>query len=108
MSEKPRTWDRAELLALLSASATLAGLCITVVALMNTLNSATSSLSIVDDVLAVCAGMFLLCTFCIFWALKAPTSALSSGLSKVADGLFLLALSGMTVAGFISLHHLVA
>lgn len=108
MSEKPRAWDRAELLALLSASATLAGLCITVVALMNALNKAASSASIVDDVLAVCAGMFLLCTYIIFWALKAPTSGLTIALSKVADVLFLLALSGMTIAGFISLHHLVA
>src|SRR5512133_2910342 len=108
MSDNPRQWDRAELLALLSASATLAGLCITVVALMNTLSRGMSFASVVDDVLAACAGAFLLCTYIIFWALKARVSALTTTLTKIADLLFLLALSGMTVAGFISLHHLVA
>ena len=102
------TWERGELLALLSASATLAGLCITVVALMNTLNRAASSVSVVDDVLAVSAGAFLLCVYLIFWALKAPSAVLARALTRAVDVLFLCALSAMTVAGFISIHHLVA
>ncbi len=106
--DKPTTWDRAELLALLSASATLAGLCITVVALMNTLNRAISSVSLVDDVLSVSAGAFLLCVYLIFWALKAPSAGLARSLTKAVDALFLAALSAMTIAGFISIHHLVA
>ena len=100
--------DRAELVALLTASATLAGLCITVVALMNTLRKEASAATVVDDVLAICAGAFLLCTYLIFWALKARSPQYGAVLVKVVDVLFLAALSGMTVAGFISLHHLVA
>lgn len=106
MSDKPDASERAELLALLSASATLSGLCITIVALMNTLGRA-ASVSLVDDALALCAGAFLLCVYLIFWALKARTSALSRALTKIVDVLFLSALSAMTIAGFVSLHHLV-
>ncbi len=94
------------MLALLSASATLSGLCITIVALMNTFSKA-ASVSLVDDVLAVSAGAFLLCVYLIFSALKARTAAVSRTLTKIVDVLFLSALTAMTIAGFVSLHHLV-
>jgi hypothetical protein len=54
-------WRRDELISLLSTSSELAGLCITVVALMNTYNKARADVTVVDDMLAVCAAVFLLC-----------------------------------------------
>ncbi len=66
---EPRTaanWQRQELLSLLSTSGSLAGLCITVVALMNTFGKTHAEVSIVDDMLAMCAGAFLLCIYLIF------------------------------------------
>ena len=104
MAEKEGPWDRAELLSLLSASATLAGLCITVVALMNALDRAKSAISIVDDVLAICAAAFLICTYVIFWALRTSNRALSVKLTKLADVMFLVALSAMTLAAFIMIY----
>jgi hypothetical protein len=98
---RPNTWNRTELLSLLSVTGTLAGLCITIVALMNTFDRARTATTIVDDVFVLCAAVFLVNIYLIFWALRAKTSTLSMTLSKIADGVFLLALSGMTVASFI-------
>ena len=104
MSSNPEPWNRTELLNLLSASATLAGLCITIVAVMNTFNKTVNSISVVDDILAISAASFLLCTYLIFWALRTHSSALSITITKVIDVIFLLALSAMTVAGFIMIY----
>jgi len=100
----PANWQRQELLSLLSTSGSLAGLCITVVALMNTFGKAHAEVSIVDDMLAMCAAAFLLCVYLIFWALRAHETSLSALLIKVVDGLFLLAMTSMTVAAFIMIY----
>ena len=101
---KTQTRARDELLSLFSVSGTLAGLCITVVAFMNAANREQSAVTIVDDVLAVCAAVFLTCIYLIFWALKTKSAKLASLLVKVVDSLFLLALTSMTIAAFIMIY----
>jgi hypothetical protein len=91
-------WRREELLSLLSTSAQLAGLCITVVALMNTFDKTRAYISIVDDILAVCAATFLLCIYLIFWALRSHKPSISEALIKMVDGVFLLAMTAMTLS----------
>lgn len=95
------TWLREELLQLLSLSATLAGLCITGVALLHALGRSTLPQTIADDTLAISALLFLMCTYIIFFALRTKDNALALILEKVADILLLLALTGMVAAGFI-------
>lgn len=92
MSRAPRqaTWIREELLHLLSASGTLAGLCITGVTLLHTMGRASLPETLADDVLAISALL-----------------SLASLLEKVADTLFLLALSGMVGSGFIMVYALI-
>lgn len=97
-------WRREELLSLLSTSGALAGLCITVVALMNSFDKTRADVSIVDDVLAVCAAAFLLCIYLIFWALRSHKTSISEGLIKVVDGVFLLAMTAMTIAAFMMIY----
>ena len=96
-------WRREELLSLLSGSAQLAGLCITVVALMNTFDKTRAYISIVDDILAVCAATFLLCIYLIFWVLRSHKPSISEALIKVVDGVFLLAMTAMTFAAFMTI-----
>ncbi|SEQ82866.1 hypothetical protein SAMN04488038_11150 [Solimonas aquatica] len=98
---------REELLSLLSTSGTLAGLCITVVAFMNTFDKSRSDVSIADDAFAICAAVFLLCIYVSFWALKSGTSRVAGLLVTVADTLFLIALTGMTLAAFIMVYTIV-
>ena len=96
-------WRREELLSLLSTSAQLAGLCITVVALMNTFDKTRAYISMVDDILAVCAATFLLCMYLIFWALRSHKPSISEPLIRVVDGVFLLAMTAMTFAAFMTI-----
>ena len=95
---------REELLSLLSTSGSLAGLCITIVALMNTFDKTRADVSSVDDMLAVCAAAFLLCIYLILWTLRSHRNSLSVVLLRVVDGVFLLAMTTMTIAAFLMVH----
>jgi hypothetical protein len=97
-------WGREELLGLLSNSANLAGLCVTVVALMNTFDRSNATASMVDDLFAVCAAVFVLCTYVIFWTLRTIKGNIPVWLMRTIDGLFLAALTSMTVASFILIY----
>lgn len=97
-------WGRAELLHLLSVCGTLAGLSITIVAFMHAYGQHRSSATIVDDMLALCATLFLVCIYLVFWALRTPRPGLLAKLIRVIDGVFLAALTTMTVAAFVMLY----
>ena len=97
-------WRRDELLSLLSTSGNLAGLCVTVVALMNTFSKSRTDVTIVDDVLAVCAAGFLVCIYIIFWALRTKESDRFDVLVKAVDAVFFLALASMTIVAFIIVY----
>ena len=101
---KPAPWVREELLHLLSVSATLAGLCVTVVALMNTLGQRNSTATVVDDMFALCALLFLASTYLIFWALKTKNPGLAKLLVRLLDVVFLVALTVMTGAAFVMVY----
>ncbi len=59
-SPDPRShWGREELLHLLSACGTLAGLSITIIAFMHGFDRARTAVTVVDDMLALCAALFL-------------------------------------------------
>ena len=102
--QSARNWRRDELLSLLSTSGGLAGLCITVVALMNTFDKKHASVSIIDDIFGLCAAIFLLCTYLIFWALRSHSPARSAVLTKILEVLFLIALTCMIIAAFMMIY----
>ncbi|MDD2609405.1 MAG: hypothetical protein PHX60_06860 [Giesbergeria sp.] len=99
-----KEWDRTELLSLISASSTLAGLCITVVAVMNSISKNDQAITIIDDIFALCAAGFLLCTYLIFWALRSKSDRTRLMLINVIDVLFLAAISSMTFAAFMMIY----
>jgi len=103
-STRNSTWLREELLHLLSLSGTLAGLCITGVALIHTLGRSSLPATVADDALAVSALLFLVCTYAIFFALRTKRDVLALTLEKIADVLFLMALTGMVASGFIMVY----
>jgi len=94
-------WVREEQLHLLSLSGTLAGLSITGVTLFHTIGRGSEVRTIADAVLAGSALLFLLCTYCIFFALRTKRQRLAPSLVNLADSLFLAALTGMVGAGVI-------
>ena len=97
-------WGREELLGLLSNSANLAGLCVTVVALMNTFDRSNAAATIVDDLFAICAALYLICTYVIFWTLRSFSGNVPMWLIRTIDGIFLLALTSMTVSSFLLIY----
>lgn len=99
-------WLREEMLHLLSLSGTLSGLCITGVTLFHTMGNASLQETLADDILAISALMFLLCTYMIFFTLRTRQESLALTLEKVVDSLFLLALTGMVMSGFIMVYKL--
>ena len=103
---KSDTWLREELMHLLSVSGTLAGLCVTVVALMKTLGSSAGTATVVDDMFAVCALLFLTCTYLIFWVLRTRNPGTEKALVQVVDLAFLVALTVMTAAAFVMVYTL--
>ena len=98
------SWQRDELLHLLSLSGTLAGLCITGVTLFHTLGKTSLPETVADDALAISALLFLLSTFTIFSALRTRHFRLANALERLADSVFLLALTGMVASGFIMVY----
>ena len=97
-------WLREELLQLLTLCGTLAGICITGVTLFRTLGRASLPETVADDVLAVSALLFLLCTYLIFFALRTSHYRIARGMENVAEALFLAALTGMVGSGFVMVY----
>jgi hypothetical protein len=103
-SSQNRNWQRAELMHLLSLSGALAGFCITGVTLFNTVGKGSIPETIADDVLAIAALIFLLCTYTIFIALRIKNDKLALILEYATETLFLIALTGMVTAGFVMVY----
>jgi hypothetical protein len=97
-------WVRDELLHLLSVSGTLAGLCVTVVAVMHSIGRDGFTTTIIDDLFALCALFFLSCTYLIFWALRRQRSSGAHFLIRIVDTIFLVSLTLMTAAGFMMVY----
>ena len=100
--QQERSWLRTELLQLLSAAATLSGLCITGLSLLKHQGVKMGTI-LADDALAMSSLLFLLCTGLIFFALRYRSPQILRWL-KAADILFLLALSSMVLAGFLLVY----
>jgi hypothetical protein len=101
---RSNVWVRDELLHLLSVSGTLAGLAVTVVALMHTLGKEDVATTVIDDIFAVCALIFLLCTYGTFAALRLQPAPVAGVLVRIIDTMFLVGLTLMTAAGFMMVY----
>jgi len=97
-------WMREELFQLLSISATLSGLCITVVALMKNISKVDLSATIVDDMFVISAVLFLVCVYLIFFALKTRVPKLVATLLKVIDLIFLTGMTIITLAALFMVY----
>ena len=97
-------WLRNEMLHLLSLSGTLAGLSITGITLLQKTGKDSVTVTIADDALAFSAFTFLICTYIIFFALRAKTRSIAFAMEKLVDFLFSVALTAMVASGFIMIY----
>lgn len=98
---RPTPWQREELLQLLSLASNLAGLSITGVTLFYTVGRVSTVQSVADDMLVVCALLFLFCAYLIFVVLRQRESALRQRLERIADALFLGGMTLMVATGMV-------
>ena len=94
-------WLREELLHLLAMSGNMAGLCITGVTLFYTVGHSSRAATIADDLLALCAVLFLLCAYVILFALRARASNAAARLERVADVMFMGGMTLMVATGLV-------
>jgi hypothetical protein len=92
------------LLALLSASGTLAGLSMTLVGIVNLKIAETKVGSIADDLFLFAALGFLTVCFLIFFTLRRLQSARVQYWTNVIDFVFLLSLSMLVISGFVVVY----
>ena len=91
-------WARSEMMGLFSVSSTLAGLSLTISTLFNIIDRKAAIATTADNVLTLCATMFISCTFLIFWCLRTPNDTTGRRLMLLVDTLFFLALLLMLVS----------
>jgi len=105
MPQHLRTQDETDLrellLRLLPMSASLAGICIAAVTLFPTKDRLAT---IADDLLAVCAFLFLISTYLSFWALRTRRHRLFNKLAGISDSTFFGALTLLVGVGFLMVY----
>ena len=102
----PTEQTRDLLLRVLSVQASLAGFSIAAIGLIRFSTRSQSFSTFADDLLGLCALVFLVSTYLTFWALRTRSDARMQWLARWVDGLFLAGLTGLVTAGFMILYAL--
>ena len=90
--------DRDVLLRLLSVTASLAGLCMAALGLMEYGTPEATYRTLADEVIALAALLFVCCVYLILWALRTRSPRRAWSLGRIVDWIFLVALTTMLVA----------
>jgi multisubunit Na+/H+ antiporter MnhF subunit len=99
---------RAQLSAhILSVSAGLVGVCVTVIGLFRVVLRAQQVDSIADNLLAIDGLVFLVACFLAYLALRAHTAARAERLERVADVVFLAGLTMMVAVGALIAYEII-
>jgi hypothetical protein len=75
-----------------SISAAMVGVCLTAIGILRLVVAQTRVQTFGDDLLAVDAVLFVLCSFVSFWSFKTAEPTTRQKLRLLVDGLFMLAL----------------
>ncbi|WP_395750100.1 hypothetical protein [Prosthecobacter sp.] len=81
-----------------TASAAMVGVCLTVISIVQTFTRSHLVQTLVDEILAVNAMLFLGACFLSYWALRTRSSRRMHRVESAADVIFLLGLSGTVLA----------
>lgn len=75
-----------------SISAAMVGVCLTAIGILRLVAAQTKVQTLGDELLAVDAVIFVLCSFLSFWSFKTRQPRFRHRLRLVVDGLFIIAL----------------
>lgn len=90
-----------------AVSAGLVGVCLTVVGLFNIFRQPGASGGMADNLIAIDAMIFLLACLSAYLALRSERQAQWRRLERLADGLFLLGISGMVLISAMIAYELI-
>ncbi len=101
-----REWDvqRDLILRLLPPTATLAGLCLAGVSLFSIHPRLNKADTVIDDILAVNALLFLISFYLTMWSVRTKTKSRALKLSYWVDNIFLLAITLLVLVGFLMVY----
>lgn len=85
------------MLAIFSVSAGMVGVCLTGIGLLQVVTSVKKAGTISDELLAVDAGLFLVCCLLIFGSFRLKRDGIRQRLQKAADTAFFLGLVLMAI-----------
>ena len=92
------------LLALLSTSGTLAGISLALVGIVNFRITSTKVESAADNIFLFAALGFVMVCYLTFFAIRHIDSRHLQRLANIIDGVFLLSLTLLVVAGFVTVY----
>jgi len=81
-----------------SASATLLGVCLTVIGIIRVVITSSHNDTLADDIVALGAVMFMSCCFLSYWAMRSRAVRRLHRVEKIADAFFLIGLSLLAIA----------
>lgn len=90
-----------------SASATLVGVCVTLIGVFKAINELKNVATLADDLLTLDATAFMLACLFSYSALKSKKGRFGTALERVADGVFLAALCLLVIIGGLITYELV-
>ncbi|WP_051277863.1 hypothetical protein [Solimonas flava] len=101
---QPLARDEQLLERLLSTSASMTGVCVALLSVVQIIADSRKIQTLADDALAVDSLFFLVCCYLAIWALRTRDPARAHLLSKTVDYLFLTGMTGLVVIGFMIVY----
>jgi hypothetical protein len=80
-----------------TVSSAMVGVCLTVIGLVRVVITLGTADTLADDLLAADALLFLISCLLSYWALRSRGLRRMHRLERIADGIFILAMTGMVV-----------
>lgn len=91
---------------LLSTSASMTGVCVALLSVVQIIADSRKVRTATDDALAVDSLFFLVCCYLAIWALRTRSRQRTRTLAILIDYLFLVGITGLVVIGFMIVYTL--
>ena len=102
--EEAQTREERLLERMLSTSASMTGVCVALLSVVQIIADSRKVQTLADDALAIDSLFFLLCCYLAIWALRTHKEKRAHLLSTAVDYLFLVGMTGLVIIGFMIVY----
>lgn len=89
---------------LLSTSASMTGVCVALLSVVQIIADSRKVQTLADDALAIDSLFFLICCYLSIWALRTRHRERVQALAVAVDYLFLIGMTGLVIVGFMIVY----